>query len=480
MRIFFSLYFLFFATCFAEDCFELAFKAEELGEYDEAIRLYKKSFEQIESSSDLWKIKLQLGKCYQAKGEWSEALYWYLESYKMDSNRIDPLLALSTYYRSVGDNELAYIFAKHGSRFAPLRDYQIDHELSIVSFYTRFKEDGYKAASDLMISRDAPWHIKSQAFLNVLYYVEHLKNAHFRPILIDLPFICDESVERYHPTNPSILCTESGYKVICRAVNYTQKGAKEFDTVDPLGYFQTRNFLIDYSKDFKILSSQEIIEDLPRYRHPTCNVLGLEDARLFSFQNSLWFTCTNRDNTLDGVPQISLCKLGEDAQVESMIPLQGPDPYRCEKNWLPFIENGTFYTIYSYDPFIVYKPDIYTGECALEINYKPNHDFSQFRGSAGPVKFGDGYLILVHEVVFLPDFSRCYLHRFVELDRRFFVKGLSKPFVFLHQGVEFCPSMTLNHEGTHLVLAVGIEDNKAFLCTVDLKTVKSLLTPLPL
>jgi hypothetical protein len=161
-----------------------------------------------------------------------------------------------------------------------------------------------------------------------------------------------------------------------------------------------------------------------------------------------------------------------------MVLLKGPDPFRCEKNWLPFVQKGTFYVIYSYDPFTIYKPDMQTGECELDLIYEPTHDFTQFRGSAGPIPFDDGYLILVHEVVHYPDFSRCYLHRFIYLDHRFFVKQVSKPFTFLHQGVEFCISMTLDHTGTQLVLPIGIEDSKAYLCLVDLKTIRSLLTTL--
>ncbi len=397
----------------------------------------------------------------------------------MNPSRPDSLLNIATYYRLHSENDLAYIFAKHGSRFLPSRTYRFDEELSIIAFYTRFKEDGYKAASDLLIRKDLSWDIKAQAYRNILFYVQNLKNTHFQPISIDLPLIREGFDERYHPMNPSILKTKDGYQLICRSVNYTQIGAKEFETIDPSGYIKTRNFLVHYTPDFQILSQDEIIEDLPRDRLPSCNVLGLEDPRIFELQGEFYFTCTTRDNTQDGVPQISLCKLGEQGNVEKLLLLQGPDPYRCEKNWLPFVQGESLFVIYSYDPFVVYKTDIETGECELDLSYEPTHDFTQFRGSAGPIEFDDGYLVLIHEVVHYPDFSRCYLHRFVYLDHRFFVKQISKPFTFLHQGIEYCTSMTLDHDGTHLIMPIGIEDNKAYLCIVDLKTIRSLLTHLP-
>lgn len=458
--------------------FWLAESYQENLQYTNAISSFKLRLEKKGDPEQMWHSLYKLGQCYEIQDNWHQALYWYLEAHEANPGRLDPLLKIATYYRSRGENNLAHIFAKHGSRFLPSRDYHFDEELSIVSFYTRFKEDGYKAASDLLIRNNVPKNTKEQTYQNILFYIQNLKNGHFQPIAIDLPRIIDSAEERYHPMNPSIHKTRDGYKLICRAVNYTQKGAKEFETIDPDGYFRTRNFLAHYTQDFALLSQKEIIEDLPRDRLPSCNVLGLEDARIFAFQDASWFTCTTRDNTLEGIPQISLCKLDESAHVERMILLGGPDLYRCEKNWLPFVENGVFHVLYSYDPFVIYKPNMETGHCELTVNYHPTHDFSSFRGSAGPIEFDNGYLVLVHEVVYLSDHSRCYLHRFLHLDRHFFVTQISKPFTFLHQGVEFCTSMLLNHEGTKLILPVGIEDTKAYLCFLDLDTLRSLLTPL--
>ena len=196
-----------------------------------------------------------------------------------------------------------------------------------------------------------------------------------------------------------------------------------------------------------------------------------------------WFTCTTSDTNPTGNFQISLCKLSEDIngnkiQVEKLIPLNGPDLYRCEKNWLPFTKDGHFFTVYSYDPFIIYKPDLKTGDCETALHYEPTLDFTRFRGSAGPIEFDGGYLLLVHEVVHHLDYSRVYLHRFLYLDQHYNITRLSKPFIFKHQGVEFCASMTADHLGSQLVMSLGIEDREAYLCFVDFDTIHSMLNPL--
>jgi hypothetical protein len=125
------------------------------------------------------------------------------------------------------------------------------------------------------------------------------------------------------------------------------------------------------------------------------------------------------------------------------------------------------------------KPDLETGWCETVLSYQPHHDFSRFRGSAGPVEFDDGYLMLVHEVVHNQDYYRVYLNRFVYLDKNFKVRMVSRPFTFNHQGVEICISMTIDHSGQHLVMPIGIEDREAWLLTVDLDEIRSMLEPLP-
>lgn len=472
--------------------FYLAQSYKALGQLDEAIKWYKTRITKSEEKDEVWFSKFMLGACYEDKREWESALFWYLEAYQTNPNRVASLRKVANHYRMIGQNDLAYIFARHGSRIpfaqdqilfddSPLNQYVFDEELSIAAYYTRFKEEGYTAADDLILRRNVPWHIKEQTYKNILYYVKKLEPTRILPIQCELPLIEFPSEERYHPMNPSIQKTNAGYEVILRSVNYTQTGAKVFHTIDSSGIFKTRNFLLHYDRDFHLLSQQEIIENLERERIDcwiSNNIHGLDDCRLFHFHNKRYFTCTTNDTNPTGNFQISLCEL-EEAHVTQLTPLFGPDPHRCEKNWVPFIKNEEIHLIYSYDPFLIYRPNTDTGECEVALQYTPTHDFSRFRGSSSPIAYENGYLILVHEVVHLPSYERCYLHRFLYLDKNFVVKSLSKPFTFLHQGVEFCCAMTMDHSGKELILSVGIEDREAYLFFVDLNTVKSELRPLP-
>ena len=462
--------------------------------YDMAIEKYKICIALAKAKEEIWFSKYLIGKCYDDLRQWDLAEEWYYEAYQYNSRRAEPLLKLATHYRLSGQNDIAHLFAKRGSTIeraqdqvlfdaSPLLDYQMDEELAITAYYTEFKEDGYAAASRLLLKKGVPWNIKAQTYKNILFYVQPLAHSRVMPITFEFPLIKEGFEERFRPMNPSIQKTDQGYEVICRTVNYTQKGAAHFNTSDAEGIFRTRNFLVHYDKDFKMSSHQEIIENLPRNRIFNW-VQGMEDCRLIAFNNSLWFTCTTSDTNPTGQRQISLCKLSNTAKeeirpVEKLIPLMGPDPHRCEKNWLPFVKDGSLCAIYSCHPFTIYKPDLETGACEAALVYEPEHDFSGLRGSAAPIEYNGGYLMLVHETIQHEDQTRIYLHRFLFLDKNFIVQQVSKPFTFFHVGVEFCCSMTIDHSGKELVMAVGVEDSQAHLYFLKLETVQSLLTPIP-
>ncbi|HSX11235.1 MAG TPA: tetratricopeptide repeat protein, partial [Chlamydiales bacterium] len=401
----------------------LAQAKKSLKQNQEAIALYKSLITKKASPEEMWFAQCMLGECYEEMGQWAQALHWYLEAYQFRPHRGESIRKIATHYRMQGQNDIAYIFAKHGLQIPhqddnlifpvlPLYDYQFDEEISIVAYYTRFKAEGYAAANDLLIRKTTPSHIKDQGYRNILFYAKNLK-AKFQPIQVKLPRIDADGEHYYSPMNPSILKTDKGYRLIARTVNYTQTGAKHFHTLDRNGIFRTKNFLVHYDRSFNLLSQQEILEELPRERHKAFIVEGLEDCRIIDWNENTWFTCTTFDTNPTGAIQVSLCKLPNKTrkgplQVESLLPLEGPDPNRHEKNWLPFLKDGEIHIVYLSDPMTIYKPDLETGFCTTVIQNPTEYDFSRFRGSAAPIAFDGGYLMLIHEVVQFSDYTRNY------------------------------------------------------------------------
>lgn len=472
--------------------FYLAQSYKSLNKYEDAIKWYQKRIEIGGWKEEIWYSKFMIGESYEGLGQWDKALAEYLAAFQFNPKRAEPLYHISRYYRLKEQYNLAYLFAKEGSRIpyprdeilfisAPVYDYQFIEDISIAGFYTSNKDEGMAAANQLMLKKGLPGHIKEQTYKNMLSYIKSIPGKAI-PLEIDLPLIRPGSSTRYNPLNPSIIKTNNGYEVICRTVNYTQIGAKHYKTLDIYdanNAINTRNFLLQYDKDLKKISQQEVIEDLKRNKFQNNIIHGLEDCRLFEMDGSSWFTCTTLDTNLTGQPQISLCKLTDDRtgdiiKVESLTPLIGPNLNRCEKNWLPFVKNGQLQLIYSYDPFVICIPQG-QGSKFLTL-YEPRHDLTRFGGSTPPIEFDEGYLLLVHEHV--DNGQRNYLHRFLFLDNDFNIKKMSLPFIFMHKGIEYCCGMTIDHTEKNLIMGLGIEDREAYLFITDLDTVRTLLEPI--
>ena len=465
-----------------------------LRQYDDAIKWYKARIEKGGWNEEVYYAKYMIAEMYEEMGFWDQALEWYLEAYQYLPERAEPLQKIASHYRQKSEHNLAYLFAKQGSRIPypkehvlfvsyPVYHYQFDEEMAVSAYYTPFKDEGFAAANRITLNRTVPDHVKTNNYMNLLFYVNNLKISKVLPIKIDLPLIREGLEARYAPMNPSILKTPEGYNVICRTVNFKQKGGTSYEAIDPEDKtIRTKNYMLRYDPDFKLLSQREIVEDLPRMRYPT-QIKGLEDCRLFESNQYHWMFSTTYD-THPGVVSQSLCQMKNDPNasgqlaVEKLVPLKGINATNNEKNWLPFVKNGILYAIYGYDPLIVFKINRDTGDCESIIDENPKHDFTKFRGSAPPIEFDGGYLIATHEVVFMND-QRTYLHRFVYFDNDFKVAKVSKPFTFFHKGVEYCCGLTTDHKDKNAILTVGFEDSQAFIVFVDLDHVRTLLEPLP-
>lgn len=462
--------------------------------YEEAIRWYKQALAKQLSPELNWLCKYNIGICYDKMSQWENARHWYLEAYEILKDRAEPLQKLANHYRMIRENSLAYKYAKLGSQIPypqhhslfiehPAYEYLLDEEISISSYYIGLKEDGYNATSRLMLKKDLPSHMKESAYKNILFYLKNLELATFKAIPINPPLIKEGSSHHYVPMNTSIQTEDNGYILIVRTLNIiNNKGFYTYlDENDKDKIIRTRNFLVRLDRDFKLISQAEIVENLPRTKIKSYPAEGFQDCRFLKHKNHYWMSCSTSDTHPLGHIQMSLCKLseeqyGDQINVESLTPLKGPDPNRWEKNWLPFLLNNEIHLIYGYEPFLIYKPDIKTGDCETVLSYKPTHDFSRFRGSAGPIEFDKGYLLLVHEQVHTD--RHYYFHRFLYLDKNFFITKASNPFTFKNLGIEYCCGMTMDHSKNNLVLSISIEDQQSWLCIIDMTKVRNLLEPL--
>jgi len=471
--------------------FDLAQIFFDLEKYNKAIKLYNKS--KLLDGEKGWYSEYMIGKCYEKKGDWDNAFELYQSAFKLRPSRAEPLYDIAQHYLKQNNHSQVCFFANIG-RYIPypkddslfvdkdIYSYKLGEMLSVSAYYdAHYRQNGKEYIDELLFDHQVPEQVKINSLNNILFYVENIKDVQLIPMEVTTPFLCDWSLERYKPLNPSIIKTDKGYTINCRAINCVQ-WYPDWVVMDGSKKTKTKNVFIEYDKNLNKYFECEVIED-PSLVHYQTSIQGLEDIRLFEFNSELHFTASTCQLTTLEIPKMCLGKCEIDHKkgvggvvINNITLLQGPVVQRAEKNWMPFVVNGELLLIYSFAPFIIYKPDFTTGECKEFINKDPGFDFSRFAGSAPPIPFDDGYLVMVHEGIWQD--RKYYIHRFLYLDKNLEIKKCSRPFTFKHKGVEMCCGMVINHSEDKLIMAISLEDREAYFGLIDLSHVRSLLKPL--
>ena len=254
----------------------------------------------------------------------------------------------------------------------------------------------------------------------------------------------------------------------------------------------SRNFLCVYdATTFENYLTLEL-NDL-RYKPGIffCENIGMEDCKLFIYENQLWCSFTSLDhNHSYACPEIGFGVI-ECLNCNPMFLIlrnaiypKRPNFKRPEKNRLPFIEKKEKKPmfIYSLHPFIIKNIDLENGSLLKHIEvplFDPLFTYEDFRNSAGPLETDDkGWLFITHEVCHqrVPKKrSRIYTHRFLWYNSEFVLTKMSFPFYFWTLSVEYCNGMSYGETDNSIVLSVGKFDKEAHLLVFDKNFIFSLL-----
>jgi hypothetical protein len=406
---------------------------------------------------------------------------------RLDAGRAEPYFALAEHFRMRRRNRLATRYARRGlERHARTpswgrtlfveQDMRLGllRELSIAAYYVGDREAGFAANEALALGADTLRDLATQAVHNEIFYAAPLPGAALARLAPALP-------DPFVACNPSILRTETGYLINCRAVSYRLDGYQRYRAVEADGVYRTRNFIMEVDRDFGFIRQDELVCELPPLR--AHRVQGLEDCRLVPLGDRLAFTSTTTDRHPSGMIQLSLMTLDAHRRVAHHAPLVGYGDNRIQKNWLPFVDEttGALHAVYGYEPLVILRVDPVTGRCAPVVERPHGRPFGDWRGSAGPIALpdacGGGRLLLIHEVAYQG--RRYYLHRFVRVDADWRIDRVSRPFYFRHRGIEFAAGACLSHDGADVLITFGVEDREAWLCRIPLHRVLDLLRPLP-
>lgn len=290
--------------------------------------------------------------------------------------------------------------------------------------------------------------------------------------------------------NPSVYFdrdTEKLY-VNIRHINYTlyhSENRKFSHLYGPLQYIHpendrtltTVNYLCELNSDLQIKRYNRVDTSKLDVK-PKWHFIGLEDARLFKWDNKYYLCGVRRDTTDNGQGRMELSEITiSDDRVEEISRFRIPTPKNsnsyCEKNWVP-ISTEPYKFIKWTNPTQIVKANIDKNTCETvlldEKNKLPLPN--DLRGSSQVLLvISNGvpiFFTITHEVnLFKDDLKRkdgLYRHRMIIWDDKFKEMKNTPSFSFMKGNIEFCCGATLFER--NLLVSFGFQDNSAFLLKI--------------
>lgn len=214
--------------------------------------------------------------------------------------------------------------------------------------------------------------------------------------------------------------------------------------------------------------------------------LGIEDMRVFVYQDRLWAigTCLNPNGCLPSMVFFDLQSyLDSGEKQEKVIPINyAPVMNKPNKNWAPLISpSGELLLVVDFDPLLIIKPDLSTGESSLYYsdNTRKYKTASPIRNSTTTHRIGNtnNYVLLLHSKYIGSKGTVYYQHYFgiIKLDSK--ETKLSEAFNVEGDGyppIEYISGASFDSNRQLVTITYGIQDKVCKAATISYGKVTSL------
>jgi len=282
--------------------------------------------------------------------------------------------------------------------------------------------------------------------------------------------------------NPSIFVDGDIIRVIIRHVNYTfyhsekklfqhQWGPLTYVHPENDMHLRTTNYYCELDDNYSITRFNKI--NTSKFPDKELwDFVGLEDARIFKWNEKLYVSGVRRDLDTIGTGRMELCEIVvSENSVDEIDRFRIPPPNNlesyCEKNWMPVLDLPYHYVKWS-NPTEVVKVDP-EKQSSTTVHLSNSITLPRdLRGGSQVITVGDYYLTCTHEVdLFNSQVGRKdakYYHRFIVWDKNWNIAFYTKEFNFMDGDVEFCVGMAKYKE--KFLLTFGFQDNAAYLIEI--------------
>jgi len=256
----------------------------------------------------------------------------------------------------------------------------------------------------------------------------------------------------------------------------------------------TGNYLCKLNPDTLEVDSYQKIDTSKNDITPIWDFHGLEDVRVFRWDEKLYVCGVRRDVKDNGEGRMELCEIewGKNICIEQTRDRIEVDPHTyLEKNWMPIFDMPYHFVKWA-NPLEIVKVNpedkstqnvkkgtlnIISSETVISKDDKMELPLG-LRGSSPVIPFGDKgeRMCITHETDFFhhPGMKKDahYYHRFLIWDKDWNVINLSKPFKFMGAMIEFCCGLLFKDD--NLIISYGYQDNAAYVLKLPIKTLLDL------
>ena len=422
---------------------------KDLGRFDEAIEMFKKRIELGGWVEEVWYAHLQIGRCYDHKGDEHMMEYWMNKAFNVRQTRAEPLYHLTKYFREKSQHFKAYHYYLLGRNipypddvlFVETNVYNglFAYEDTILSCYIYPSPHEKLEAQVRLLQYLNKWpHYHDNTFSNIVYYCPPLigpvYDGQYTPLLIP-PHGPKDNLDEYQASSCSIVPIpgsenqDAKYYLNARLINYwiDCNGCYHMRSAD--GKVKTKNAIIPLNKDYRPLALPRVLEE--EYQQYDSNIVGLEDMRLFYYDDKLHFVASSKNITPKGNVVITMGDYDPvNAKASNVRVLEPPRPSGCEKNWMSvpnkYLEHipeakGRANFVFGWNPIqvgsiIPEEADTYSGKLHIHTVQQTPIAWRHYRGSSPLVEFNGKLYCIVHHVKY-DTRPRQYIHALVEFTK---------------------------------------------------------------
>lgn len=434
--------------------FYLAQTLKDSNKHQEAIKLYKKRIEIGGWDEEIWYSHYMISKCYISLGNIFKAELWGNKAYELRKSRAEPLATLTTLFRERGDNFKAYHYYRLGKNIPMSGDllfieknvynFLLDYENTILHYYIYPNErvDGCKACVNYLNSHT---HSENNVQSNIEFYYTRLANEG-NLVQLNLPLL-----DNYCASSPSLLRKDGQLIMNIRYVNYRIQPDGSYmmhqnNTFNHNNDVITKNAIVYLDNNYNIttpvtndrLFKNESVTDISSF--PT-RIKGLEDLRLFTFQNRIYYTATSQQFSYTNTNRIVMGIYDIDSlSYLNNKTLRPPHDTDCEKNWIPInYKDEKILFIYKWHPLQIGELDA-NNKLNITITHETPKFFRNYRGSSNVFEYNNQLWVITHGVKYVT--PRKYYHQILVLDKETLkVLRYTVPFYFNNFTIEYCVGM---------------------------------------